>query len=61
MREIELTLNDLKAVLDIINLLAARGGIRGQELTAIGGVYDKYLSAIEKAQKSLQTDISQDN
>ena len=61
MREIELTLSDLKAVLDIINLAAARGALRGPELAAIGGVYDKYLSAIEKAQKSTQTGISQDN
>jgi len=48
MSDVEINLADLKAVVDIINLMASRGAIRGQELAVIGGVYNKYSYVIEK-------------
>jgi|Laugrefbdmm110sn_1035136.scaffolds.fasta_scaffold91981_2 predicted proteasome-type protease len=48
MSDVEINLADLKAVVDIINLMASRGAIRGQELSVIGGVYNKYSHVIEK-------------
>lgn len=46
--DIELTINDLKSVLEIINLMASRGAITGSELSQIGRIYDKYLGTLEK-------------
>jgi len=48
MTDVELNFADVRAVLDIINLMASRGAIKGQELAVIGGVYNKYLNVIEK-------------
>lgn len=48
MTDVELNFADVRAVLDIINLMSSRGAIKGQELAVIGGVYNKYLNVIEK-------------
>jgi len=46
--DIELTVNDLKSVLEVISLMASRGAITGAELSQIGRIYDKYLGTLEK-------------
>lgn len=57
MNEIELTVSDIKAVLDIINLCSARGSFRGQELALIGNIYDKYSQVLEKIKQQPQSEI----
>lgn len=49
--EIEITSADIKTVLDIINLASSRGALRGNELSVVGGLYDKYLSILEKVKQ----------
>jgi len=49
--EIELTMGDIKAVLDIITAMSARGAIKANELLPIGSIYNKYLSILETFQK----------
>ena len=64
MSDVEINLADLKAVVDIINLMASRGAIRGQELAVIGGVYNKYSYVIEKIkekQDSPRTGVESDS
>ena len=64
MSDVEINLADLKAVVDIINLMASRGAIRGQELALIGGVYNKYSYVIEKIkekQDSSRTGVESDS
>lgn len=64
MSDVEINLADLKAVVDIINLMASRGAIRGQELALIGGVYNKYSYVIEKIkekQDSPRTGVESDS
>lgn len=51
MNEIEVTVNDLRVVLELITLMASRGAIRPNELVTIGAIYNKYLGIIEKAQQ----------
>jgi hypothetical protein len=50
--DIEITSADIKAVLDIINLAASRGALRGSELTIVGNIYDKYFNILEKVKQN---------
>jgi hypothetical protein len=50
--DIEITSADIKAVLDIINLTASRGALRGSELTIVGNIYDKYFNILEKVKQN---------
>jgi len=50
--EIEITSADIKAVLDIINLASSRGALRGNELSVIGNIYDKYFTILEKVKQN---------
>lgn len=49
--EIELTMNDIKAVLDIITAMSSRGAIKASELLPIGTIYNKYLGILETFQR----------
>ncbi len=50
--DIEITSADIKAVLDVINLAASRGALRGSELTIVGNIYDKYFNILEKVKQN---------
>jgi len=50
-KEVEISVGDIKAVLEIITVMASRGAIKGSELAAIGSIYNKYLSLLETLQK----------
>ena len=50
--EIEITSADIKAVLDIINLASSRGALRGNELSVVGNIYDKYFTILEKVKQN---------
>lgn len=48
----ELTINDLAAVVQIIDIVSARGAFRGDELSQVGALRDKYAAFIKAAQEA---------
>jgi hypothetical protein len=54
MNDLEITIGDLKVVLELITLMCARGAVRPNELATVGAIYNKYLGIIEKVQKKEQ-------
>jgi len=53
-----ITINDVMAMCQIINLAASRGAFRGDELTEVGAIYDRLSSMIESVQTATQIDSS---
>lgn len=47
--EPQLTLNDLASVIRIIDVISSRGGFKGEELSEVGALRDKYLSFLQAA------------
>jgi hypothetical protein len=48
----ELTINDLAAVVQIIDIVSGRGAFRGDELSQVGALRDKYAAFIKAAQEA---------
>lgn len=44
-----ITLEDLMIVVQIIQLCSTRGAFKAEELTSVGGIYDKLLKFLESA------------
>lgn len=57
--EPQLTLNDIAAVIQIIDVISSRGGFKGEELSEVGGLRDKYVAFMQaaKAETESQEDI----
>jgi len=61
----QITISDLDAIKNIIDLATSRGAFRGSELSLVGTVYDKlttFLQAVieqAKAQEAANADISE--
>ena len=61
----QITISDLDAIKNIIDLATSRGAFRGSELSSVGTVYDKltaFLQAVieqAKAQEAANADISE--
>jgi hypothetical protein len=50
----ELTINDLSAMRNLIEVVSVRGAFKANELTAVGTLFDKlnvFLAAAQKAQE----------
>jgi hypothetical protein len=50
----ELTINDLSAMRNLIEVVSVRGAFKANELTAVGTLFDKltvFLNAAQKAQE----------
>lgn len=45
-------LNDLRAVLNLIQVVTARGAVKANELTAVGELHDKISNFLEMAEKA---------
>lgn len=45
--EAQLTLNDIAAVVQLIDVVSARGAIRGEEMTQIGALRDRYVAFLQ--------------
>jgi len=60
-----ITITDLDAVKNIINLAATRGAFRGEELSMVGTMYDKLTAFLEavieqaKAQESTNAEAGE--
>jgi hypothetical protein len=50
-QEPKITLQDIAAAVKIIDLASARGAIKGEEMSAVGGVRNRLSSFIEYSQK----------
>ena len=57
--EPQLTLNDLASVIRLIDVISSRGGFKGEELSEIGALRDKYLSFLQAA--SAETESQKDD
>ncbi len=47
----ELTIQDLTAVVQVIDVVTARGALRGDELSTVGGLRDKVAAFVKAAQE----------
>ena len=47
--EPQLTLNDLASVIRLIDVISSRGGFKGEELSEVGALRDKYLAFLQAA------------
>lgn len=50
----ELTLNDIKTIVSIIDVCTSRGAFRANELTAIGMLYEKLQITLKSADTPAQ-------
>lgn len=47
----ELTINDIAAVVQTIDVVTARGAIRGEELSQVGALRDRFAAFVRAAQE----------
>jgi hypothetical protein len=47
----ELTVNDIAAALQVIDVATARGAIRGDELSPVGALRDRFAAFVRAAQE----------
>lgn len=57
--EPQLTLNDLASVIRLIDVISSRGGFKGEELSEIGALRDKYLSFLQAASPSSEVEAEE--
>lgn len=51
-QEVGLSLQDISACVQIIDVVSERGAIKGNEMTAVGGLRDKLVSFLKLAQEN---------
>lgn len=51
----QLTLNEIAAVVQLIDVVTARGAFRGEELSEVGALRDKYAAFVKSAQEAQAT------
>lgn len=54
----QLTINDIAAVVQIIDIVSARGAFRGDELSQVGQLRDKYAAFVKAAQEAQAAEVS---
>ncbi len=47
----ELTVNDIAAAVQVIDVATARGAIRGEELSQVGALRDRFAAFVRAAQE----------
>lgn len=52
----QLSLADLNGAVQVIDLATARGAIRGEELTAVGALRDRYVAFLKAAAPQTEED-----
>ena len=48
----QLTINDIAATIQLIDIVSARGAFRGDELSQVGALRDKFASFVKAAQEA---------
>jgi len=56
----QLTINDIAAAVQIIDIVTARGAFRGDELSQVGAIRDKYAAFVAAAQEARAAEESVD-
>lgn len=56
----QLTLNDIAAAVQIIDIVSARGAFRGEELSQVGALRDKYAAFLKAAQEAAEAEVAQE-
>jgi hypothetical protein len=54
----ELTINDLAAIKNLIDVVTTRGAFKGEELSSVGVLYDKlnkFLTAVQAQQQTAES------
>jgi len=50
--EVQLTVNDIAAALQVIDIVTSRGAFRGEELSQVGALRDKFSAFVRAAQEA---------
>ncbi len=50
----QLTINDIAAVVQLIDIVTARGAFRGDELSQVGTLRDKYAAFVKASQEAAE-------
>jgi hypothetical protein len=50
-KNMELTVNDIAAAVQLIDIVTARGAIRGEELSQVGVLRDRFAAFVRAAQE----------
>ena len=59
--EVGFNVADLKAVLQIINVVSSRGAIRANEMSAVGDLFDRISKFVESVEQAAQNNTSADS
>lgn len=51
----QLSINDIAAVVQLIDVVTSRGAFRGEELSQVGGLRDKFAAFVAAAQEAAKT------
>ena len=55
----QITISDLAAIKELIDLACARGAFRGEEMTSVGEVYDKLTGFLNTVITAAQAEADQ--
>jgi hypothetical protein len=55
----ELTINDIGAALQVIDVATARGAIRGEELSQVGALRDRLAAFLRAAQEQAEKEAAE--
>jgi len=55
----QITISDLAAIKELIDLACARGAFRGEEMTSVGEVYDKLTGFLNTVIAAAQAEATQ--
>jgi len=55
----ELTINDIGAALQVIDVATARGAIRGEELSQVGALRDRLAAFLRAAQEQVEKEAAE--
>lgn len=57
----QLNINDIAAVVQMIDIVTARGAFRGDELSQVGALRDKYAAFVKATQDAQTAEQAVDN
>lgn len=57
----QLNVNDIAAVVQMIDIVTARGAFRGDELSQVGALRDKYVAFVKATQDAQAAEQAVDN
>lgn len=56
----QLTVNDIAAALQVIDIVSGRGAFRGDELSQVGALRDKFAAFVKAAQEAQAAEEQQE-